>query len=72
MDKPTTNNRPTHQIFHVVGEGKQARWTEIGVGWSHSKGDGLNVQLNFQPLNPGRLVILPAKAKDATKQEDAA
>lgn len=45
---------------YVVIERKDARaiWTDIGVGFLHSDGAGLNVMLNALPTG-GKLVLRP-------------
>lgn len=58
----TTNNRPSHIVWLVEGEGDTAKWTEIGVLWPHKKGEGFTQELKAIPLT-GRLVILPRRDK---------
>lgn len=62
----TKNNRkPTHAVFHVRGEGDKAFWTKIGAAWLHEDKEGLNVSLDYIPLNDaGRLVIRVNKLED--------
>lgn len=67
MAKTAAPKGPTHEIFHVVGEKDKARWTKIGVGWSHGDNEGLNLLINYTPLVEGRTVVRKIKA-----QEDAA
>lgn len=56
-------NRPTHAVYVVEGEGENAYWTKIGSAWSHSDGDGFNIQLTALPLT-GRIVVRkPKQAK---------
>jgi hypothetical protein len=52
----STPNRPTHAVYVVEGEGENAYWTKIGSAWSHSDGDGFNIQLTALPLT-GRIVV---------------
>lgn len=60
-----TNRKPTHAVFHVRGEGEKAFWTKIGAAWLHEDKEGLNVSLDYVPLNDaGRLVIRVNKAED--------
>ena len=59
---------PTHEIFHVVGDGDKARWTKIGVGWAHQDGDGLNLAINYTPLIAGRTVVRTAGRKQEAGQ----
>lgn len=63
-----TTKAPTHEIFHVVGDGDKARWTKIGVGWAHKDGDGMNLALNYSPLIEGRTVIRKAGQKQEAGQ----
>ena len=64
-----TNNQPTHRVAHVVGEEKQAYWTNIGVAWPTADGDGFSFVLNFIPNRAdGRLLILPFKENTQTQR----
>ena len=56
--------KPTHNVYHVRGKGKDATWTKIAAGWIHDDGEGLNISFD-------RLVIRAVKA-DAQPQEEAA
>ncbi|PLX39576.1 MAG: hypothetical protein C0606_03495 [Hyphomicrobiales bacterium] len=53
----TTNTAPSHEVFHVVGDGEKARWTKIGVAWAHADGSGMNLAINYAPLVEGRTVV---------------
>lgn len=61
MAKPTAPKVPTHEVFHVVGDGEKAHWTKIGAGWRHQDGEGMNVVINTTPLAQGRIVIRSIK-----------
>jgi hypothetical protein len=52
-----TSNRPTHRLFHVTGEGEQANWARIGAAWAHKDGKGFNIDLEYIPQKPGRIVL---------------
>lgn len=55
----TTNkedNRPTHIVWQVLGEGKKARWNRIGAGWTNSDGKGLSLKFDAYPVD-GRVVV---------------
>lgn len=52
-----TPNRPTHRLFHVTGEGEKANWMRIGAAWSHKDGKGFNIDLEYLPQKPGRIVL---------------
>ncbi|WP_316859765.1 hypothetical protein [uncultured Cohaesibacter sp.] len=54
---------PTHEVFHVVGDGDKARWNKIGVGWAHQDGAGLNLAINYTPLVDGKTIIRKAGRK---------
>ncbi len=72
-NQQTTNRKPTHDICHVRGEGKNAFWTKIGAAWIHEDGQGLNLSLDFIPTgNDGRLVIRIRKDKAELTQGEAA
>lgn len=59
---------PTHEVFHVVGDGDKARWTKIGVAWGHQDGAGLNLAINYTPLIEGRTIVRQIKAKQEAHQ----
>jgi hypothetical protein len=66
-----TNRKPTHAVYHVRGEGEKAYWTKIGAAWLHEDKEGLNVSLDFVPLNDtGRLVIRVNKADDGKPEAE--
>lgn len=59
-----TKRKPTHAIYHVRGEGEQAYWTKVGAAWLHEDKEGLNLSLDYVPLNDaGRLVVRVNKAE---------
>lgn len=62
MSKPSKNNRPSHSVYMVDGDGEKAMWTEIGALWAHDDGKGFNLNLRAVPLE-GRLVIRERKPK---------
>lgn len=62
----TNQNRPSHRLFTVNGDGDNARWTDIGVAWATRDGKGFTVNLNALPLN-GRLVMRINDSKDEKK-----
>jgi hypothetical protein len=62
----TNQNRPSHRLFTVNGEGDNARWTDIGVAWATRDGKGFTLNLNALPLN-GRVVMRVNDAKDEKK-----
>jgi hypothetical protein len=62
MSQRKTNNRPSHAVYIVEGEGESAFWTKIGSAWQHDDGDGFNISLAAVPLT-GRLVIRKRQPK---------
>ena len=52
-------NRPTHGVYQVIGEGKQATWIRIGAGWANKDGKGMNLSMDAVPLT-GRVVVREA------------
>ena len=62
----TTKNRPSHRLFNVMGDGDNARWTDIGVAWPTKDGKGFTLALNVVPLN-GRVVMWINEEKPAKK-----
>jgi hypothetical protein len=59
----TTTNRPHFRLYTVSGDGKNARWTDIGVAWKSRDGAGFTLSLNALPLD-GRIVMREAKSKE--------
>lgn len=69
----TTNNRPSHVVSIVEGEGDNTTWTEIGAMWTHKDGKGFNLSLKAFPVT-GRLTVRvwTEKPKKDRKQEGVA
>lgn len=69
----TRKRKPTHAIYHVRGEGKDAYWTRVGAAWIHEDGEGLSLALDFVPVNDaGRLVVRankPTEGEQPTQGE---
>lgn len=62
------SNTPKYHAYTVRnrGENKKAIWTRIGVVWSQSKGQGLNLELEALPFGfDGKLVLMPPKSAQA-------
>lgn len=57
------NQKPTHTVYVVEGEGDKAFWTKLGAAWAHEDGQGYNISLTAMPLN-GRLVVRTAKPSE--------
>lgn len=66
--RPT--NKPTHDVCFVKERPNQKPyWTTIGAAWAHKDQMGLNVQLDFVPLDmrDGKIVIRVRTEKPATE-----
>jgi hypothetical protein len=65
-DKNNASKAPSHIVYHVRDgrEGDRGFWTRCGAAWAHADGKGLNVQLDFVPLD-GRITLrVPSDKKD--------
>lgn len=62
---PSETQRPDFQAFAIRkrSDGQKDFWTEIGVGFLHKDGAGLNIVLQATPLD-GR-IVLRALGKDS-------
>jgi hypothetical protein len=69
MTTPTSSKRPSHGVYVVEGEGKEAYWTKVGAAWAHNDGDGFSLQLTALPIN-GRLSIRKLKPKADSASEE--
>ena len=49
-------NKPTHAIFQVIGEGDAARWIRVGAAWTNRDGKGYSVRFDAYPVT-GRTVM---------------
>ena len=63
----TNSNRPSHRLLNVMGDGDNARWTDIGVAWATKDGKGFTLALNAIPVN-GRIVMRINEEKPANKK----
>lgn len=52
----TAMRKPTHRLYRVIGEGKEAIWTPIGAAWTNRDGKGFSVSCDAMPLG-GRMVM---------------
>ena len=57
-----TNGKPKRKPSHIAysirdrGEGKDSKWTEIGVAFPHKAGKGYDILFDVVPLN-GRIAM---------------
>ncbi|NJO34838.1 MAG: hypothetical protein HC869_18680 [Rhodospirillales bacterium] len=73
MSKPEqTRRKPTHGVFHIRGEGKNAYWTKIGAAWIHEDGEGLNLSLDFIPTDGTARLVIRANKDDTKSQGESA
>lgn len=64
-------NKPTHRLYNVTGEGKSARWTEIGAAWPNKDGLGFSLSYDVIPLG-GRIVMREITERSAASEKEAA
>lgn len=67
MTATKENNRPTHIIWQVLGEGDKACWNRIGAGWPNRDGKGLTLKFDALPLD-GRVVVREHEQNEAGHQ----
>jgi len=59
--KKNTTNQPTHKVYAVTKNGERSFWQDIGAAWEHGDGDGMNIKLDYMPLNGAEIVIRKPK-----------
>ena len=47
---------PAFTLYSVTGDGKNARWTQIGAAWTNRDGKGFSLNVGAIPLK-GRIVM---------------
>ena len=57
MTDPSTSRKPTHRLYTVKGDDKNARWVDIGAAWLSRDARAalridLNTPLQFFALTP--------------------
>ncbi len=71
--EPRTSNKPTHRVFAVSKRGEKSHWQEIGAAWAHRDAKGMNLKLDYLPLNGAELVLrVPDAAEAATADDNGA
>jgi hypothetical protein len=60
-----TTRKPSYIAYSIRDrEGKDSKWTEIGVAFPHKDGKGFDILFEVVPLN-GRITIrVPSEKKD--------
>lgn len=70
MENEMTNkndNQPTHAIYQVIGDSKDATWIKVGAAWPNKDGKGFSIRLNAVPLT-GHIAMREI-ADDSQEQE---
>jgi hypothetical protein len=58
MNDTEKSKQPTHGVFHIRNrDGGEGFWTRIGSAWPNKDGLGFNIQLDFTPLQDGRISL---------------
>lgn len=58
--------RPTHIVWHVIGEADDANWVRLGAGWLNRDGKGISLRIEAVPVagfTGGRTVIREVDAE---------
>ena len=65
-----SGNTPTHEIFNVINgtPDSKSRWDKIGVAWGHEDGLGLNLSINYLPVDPSQLQLVIRRVKPRSPQ----
>lgn len=59
-----TNNKPTHDLTLISGEGKGAQFTRIAALWPTKDGAGYTGEIPAGVAITGRVGIFPRKDRD--------
>ena len=51
MTDPSTSRKPTHRLYTVKGDDKNARWVDIGAAWLSRDAKGFTLQLDALPTD---------------------
>lgn len=65
MTTKTPSSHPTHRVCVVENAGEKSYWTDIGVGFEHRDGKGINCKLPPGVTLSGGFVIRAVEPKDA-------
>src|SRR4051812_45719687 len=64
MSDTNETNRPTHNIFQVIGDGENAIWIRVGAAWLHKDERGAHLVFNSFPLT-GKIVMRERNDREA-------
>ena len=68
-NQPKSSSKPTHRVYAVSKRGEKSHWQEIGAAWGHRDGKGMNLKLDYLPLNGAELVLrIPDAIEAATSK----
>lgn len=58
MSEPheSSDRKPSHRLYQVIGDGETANWVAIGAAWPNRDGRGFNLTCDAIPLH-GRMVL---------------
>lgn len=68
----TNSKRPSHDLFHISGNGDDSQWSKIGAAWEHQDGKGFSLQIDLMPTQPNRFALRMAKPKSTGEAEATA
>lgn len=61
--------KPTHRLYRVSGDGKDAIWTPVGAAWPNKDGQGFSVTCEAVPLQ-GRIIMRVTTERARGGQQD--
>ncbi len=64
-----SNAKPTHRLYIVTGEGKNAHWQPIAAAWPHRDGRGFSIKADAVPLT-GQIVMRAITEKPSRDAAD--
>ncbi len=68
MKSVDQTKKPTHKVFAIIGEGKYAKWRQVGVAWTHKDQKGLSQNLHILGLET-KLVVREVEDEPETASE---
>lgn len=63
----TKGTQPTQRLYCVTGQGKAAKWIDIGAAWPNKDGKGFSIALHAVPLT-SRIVMREIEDKPASAE----
>ena len=69
MTNPTSSRAPSHRLYTVKGDDKNARWIDIGADWTSRDDKGFTLQLDALPVD-GRVVMRVITARENNDSEN--